>query len=30
MEIGYYINRVNTPLEKIDWKGLKVKIDIFN
>lgn len=25
MEIGYYINRVNTPLEKIDWKALKLK-----
>ena len=25
MEIGYYINRVNTPLEKIDWKQLKTR-----
>ena len=25
MDIGYYINRVNTPLENIDWVGLKTK-----
>ena len=25
MEIGYYINRIWTPLEKIDWVGLKKK-----
>lgn len=25
MEIGYYINRVNTPLENINWVSLKTK-----